>query len=429
MKKKLVAGLGMVLTLAVMTGCSGNSGQSVADGSKEDGNKSGSDVTTLEFFQQKGEEGPQKGYQEIIDKFNKEYPEIKIEMNTVPDAGKVLTSRIASDDIPVLFSDYPTQMQFKQKVESGFVEKLSGQDFLQNVNESALEMSKANDGETYALPYSNNYMGVFYNKEIFEENDLEIPETYDDFIRVCETLQEAGITPIGVMGKDPTKVGHILQSAVVAWTDQGVEKIKEATEGTLKLADDSEMQGMAKKLGETMKFANKDMLGMSDTVVWEGFSNGKYAMCITGSYAKGTLTIANPDLQMGVFPLPGDSKESTKVLSGVDAAICVSAKASEEEKACAMKFLEFLARPENAQIFCDNDGAPSCIKGVKMEDEGVAPVLEAIEAGRVHDWMASTIDNNVVTDLYNVTQQLLSDGDTDHFLANMDESIAVSSQQ
>lgn len=39
----------------------------------------------IEFFQQKGEEGPQKGYKEIIDKFNKENSDIEIEMNTVPD--------------------------------------------------------------------------------------------------------------------------------------------------------------------------------------------------------------------------------------------------------------------------------------------------------------------------------------------------------
>jgi raffinose/stachyose/melibiose transport system substrate-binding protein len=34
----------------------------------------------IEFFQQKGEEGPQKGYKEIIDKFNKENSDIEIEI-------------------------------------------------------------------------------------------------------------------------------------------------------------------------------------------------------------------------------------------------------------------------------------------------------------------------------------------------------------
>ena len=123
------------------------------------------DVLTIEFFQQKGEEGPQNGYQVLIDKFNEENPDIKIEMNTVPDAPTVLTSRVASGDVPVIFSDFPTQQQFKQKVESGYVQDLSDMEFLQNVEAGSLEMTKQPDGKYYALPYTRNYMGVFYNIE------------------------------------------------------------------------------------------------------------------------------------------------------------------------------------------------------------------------------------------------------------------------
>ena len=38
----------------------------------------------IEFFQQKGEEGPQKGYKAIIEKFNEENPDIEIKLTTVP---------------------------------------------------------------------------------------------------------------------------------------------------------------------------------------------------------------------------------------------------------------------------------------------------------------------------------------------------------
>jgi len=152
-------------------------------------------------------------------------------------------------------------------------------------------------------------------------------------------------------------------------------------------------------------------------------------MCITGSYARGTILNANPDLNMGAFPIPNDTKETTNILTGVDAAICLSAKATEEEKEAGLKFLEFLSRPENAQIFCDNDGAPSCITGVVYRDEGFNPVLDMINSGNVHDWMASTINNSVSTDIYNVYQGLLMDGDIDNYLKEMDISIAATSAQ
>ena len=129
MRKKLAVILCTAMTVTALAGC-GQSGQTAQENSgasqenaqeqeeageepaeeQADAQPSG-DVLTIEFFQQKGEEGPQKGYQAIIDKFNAENPDIVIEMNTVPDAGTVLTSRISSGDIPVIFSDYPTQMQ------------------------------------------------------------------------------------------------------------------------------------------------------------------------------------------------------------------------------------------------------------------------------------------------------------------------------
>lgn len=56
-------------------------------------------------------------------------------------------------------------------------------------------------------------------------------------------------------------------------------------------------------------------------------------------------------------------------------------------------------------------------------------VVELINAGKTHDWMASTINNNVVTDLYNVVQGFWAEQDVDAVLKNMDASIAVTSAE
>ena len=199
--------------------------------------------------------------------------------------------------------------------------------------------------------------------------------------------------------------------------------------GENKLAEDDDFRAAAEKVVQLLDYCNTDILGLADTTCWENFANGQYAMCITGSYARGTLLIANPDLKMGVFPLPNDTVETTNTLSGIDAAICVSAQASDEEKEAAYRFLAYLAEPENAQIFCDNDGAPSCILDVTPNYEGIEPMMDLINAGQVHDWMASTIDNNIVTDLYNVTQGFWSERNVDTYLQQMDESIAITSAE
>ena len=438
MKKKLAVLLCTAMAVSSLAGCSSGAkdpGKDQEKTKKEDtqdkteGKEDGKDVLTLEFFQQKSEEAAQVGYQNIIDKFNEQNPDIKIEMNTVPDAPTVLTSRVASGDIPVIFTDFPTQLQFHQKVANGYVQDLSEQGFLKNVEQSALDMTKQEDGKYYALPFSRNYMGVWYNMTIFKENNLEIPKTWEEFVSVCNTLKEKGVTPLGLHGKDLGRVGHTFQCCTVAFDPEGVETIEKTVAGEGKIEGDEGFQKVAEKMLTLLDYSNEDALALSDMQCYENFANGQYAMCITGSYARGTIMIANPDLKLGVFPLPNDTRETTNTLSGIDAAVCISAKASEEEKAGAYRFLEFLAQPENAQLFCDAEGAPSCITGVVHKDEGVQPMLELISDGQVHDWMASTIDNNVVTDLYNVTQGFWSEKNVDNYLKQMDESIAITSAE
>ena len=414
MKKKLAVLLGTAMTAAMLAG----SMTAMAD-----------EPLKIEFFQQKGEEGPQKGYQAIIDKFNEANPDVVIEMNTVPDAPTVLTSRISSGDIPVIFSDFPTQMQFKQKVANGYVQDLSDQEFLKNVESTALSMTEQPDGKYYALPFSRNYIGIYYNVQMFEDNGIEIPTTWADFCAVCDKLQAAGITPMGLHGKDPGRCGHTFQACTVAWAPDGIEIIGQVAAGEAKIEGNEQFRNVFEKMKVLLSYSNADALALSDTQCYENFVNGQYAMCITGSYARGTIQSINPDLKIGVFPLPNDTYEDSKCLAGVDAAICVSAEATDEEKDAAYRFLAFLAEPENAQIFCDYDGAPSAIIGVTNNVEGIGPMTDMISAGQTHDWMGSTLSNNIVNDLYSVVQGFWADQDVDAVLKNMDASIAVTAAE
>ncbi|NGN67366.1 extracellular solute-binding protein [Streptomyces sp. A7024] len=52
------------------------------------------------------------------------------------------------------------------------------------------------DDKVYALPMNLAYWVFYYNTEVFKENGLKKPETWDDFIKACTTLKRAGITPL-----------------------------------------------------------------------------------------------------------------------------------------------------------------------------------------------------------------------------------------
>ena len=57
-----------------------------------------------------------------------------------------------------------------------------------------MESMKIN-GVSYFIPESMYTHGFFYDAAMFRELGLEVPNTWDDLMDVCETLKENGIAP------------------------------------------------------------------------------------------------------------------------------------------------------------------------------------------------------------------------------------------
>jgi ABC-type glycerol-3-phosphate transport system substrate-binding protein len=54
------------------------------------------------------------------------------------------------------------------------------------------------DDKQYFVPASWYWWAVYYRKDIFDDLGLEPPETWDEFLQVCETLKSNGIAPIAI---------------------------------------------------------------------------------------------------------------------------------------------------------------------------------------------------------------------------------------
>ena len=58
------------------------------------------------------------------------------------------------------------------------------------------------DGRIYGIPAEIQANGIWYNKALFDQCGLEIPETYDELLNCCKVLRENGITPMARGTKD-----------------------------------------------------------------------------------------------------------------------------------------------------------------------------------------------------------------------------------
>lgn len=47
-------------------------------------------------------------------------------------------------------------------------------------------------GDTYALPFAGNVQLLFYNKQLFEDNKLEVPTDWESLLAACNTIKAGG---------------------------------------------------------------------------------------------------------------------------------------------------------------------------------------------------------------------------------------------
>ena len=161
MKRRwLAAVLAATMLAGMLAGCiSGGATQEDPEETSEDG------VVTLELFWQKSNTNV---IQEIIDKFEEENPDIKIELTaTSSDTGKqIFQTRMATNEPMDLVQHWPSQAEFRMMCEEGRMVDLTGNDWTDNIIDTYYDMSCVDD-KLYSVPLSINAGVVAYNKDIF----------------------------------------------------------------------------------------------------------------------------------------------------------------------------------------------------------------------------------------------------------------------
>jgi len=96
-------------------------------------------------------------------------------------------------------------------------------------------------GGFVSMPYQYNIEGIFYNKQIFADNAIEEPQTWDDLIEASTTLQDAGIIPMTEAGADGWPLTRIL--GMYIYRNVGPEAMTAIQDGSAKLTDPEYVAG------------------------------------------------------------------------------------------------------------------------------------------------------------------------------------------
>lgn len=260
-------------------------------------------------------------------------------------------------------------------VDAGYLvpleDKVNG---LEDFSEQSLDGARGlDDGKVYGVPFAIQTLQVFYNKKLFEENGVEVPQTYDEFVQAAEKLKGAGVTPIAAGGKD-TWTLPILHSVAGASIYGGDSFVDEALQSTDAFTEPRFVDSIA-AVEDLMPYFPDDPAGVSYTDTQVLFTQEQAAMFVGGSWEAGYFKSTNPDLEFGTFPMPPrEGSEAGLVSSFVDGSYGVNAKSKNKE--VALKLADFMATKKFGQMFADELAQISPVPGVEFED----PVLKQIVA-------------------------------------------------
>lgn len=378
MRRKWISAFLAVMLTAGLAGCSGQDGENAegtAAASSEpaeeaQGGEQTAEPCTLTFLSWY----PQEKFQPILDAFAEEYPEIEIDFQyaaPVDDYLEKMQVLTSTGEVPDLF--YISAENKTEMIENGYCAELTDLEAvgkLVDTNRTTYE----SEGKAYGFAPTTWVGGYFYNKDLFERLGLEEPKTWEEFLEVCQALQENGTRPIIERGEWfwNSFLGPFMNDYLTG--DQNYHQ--EVIDGSKSFADG--WGPYIEKWYEDLVrpgYVGEDLVSMSAQEFYSEFALGNAGLLAGHAGHLLEIQALEPEFEVGFFPMPGTEEGIEVAYGAVDCALAISSDTKYSEQ--AELFLNFIAREDIVQLYQDMNGY---VIGLKDVQSDVDPILEEIAA-------------------------------------------------
>lgn len=295
-----------------------------------------------------------------------------------------LTTLMASDAAPDIFYTY--ELAFLEPfVNGGKVIDITSYldndpDWKATFAEGTLDVLSY-DGKNYGIPTESVLGVMFYNKQIFEENGVEVPKTYDEFLTLCQTLKDNGVIPMTLSGTDAWIPAQFVQQISAGMS--GDEMFRAICDGTEAWNNEINVKAAEEvfKMAEAGYFQD-GFLGMVPEESTALFTSGKAAMYYQGTWDTGLVQECEIGDVAGAFIMPAyDPQYSNYAVGSVDGSFALSNNCKNVD--AAMAFLKFWSSTEiEEMLLYDYAKAPST-NNVVIDETKLSPVMkEVVECGK-----------------------------------------------
>lgn len=283
-KRILPLALSVIMAMSALTGCGSSS---------EKDSSSGAETTLTMWTIATESDSFHKPYLQAIKEFEKNHPGVKINMETFENESykTKIKAAVAANELPDIFFTWSGGFS-ESFVSSGKVMCLD--DYYKNYEKEISKTALANDiydGKLYGSVTCTPVSVMWYNKEMFKKQGVEVPATWDDFKAVCKKFIDAGIKPIGTSVKD-TWVLAMLHDGL-ALKSAGADKVTKALTKQGQSYNDPDFVKAANCIKELVDMGAfiDGATGLSNDEASASFYAEQVPMYFTGSWMGGSDTL------------------------------------------------------------------------------------------------------------------------------------------
>ncbi|GHI01068.1 ABC transporter substrate-binding protein [Neobacillus kokaensis] len=378
MRKTFTIFMAMALLLSiVLAGCS-SSDKTSSKEEKESGK------TTIRILSRMGGDDPEsKAFNELLDKFMKENPDIKVVDESLNDEAafnnKFKTS-VATGNVPEIWVNYGGQAfkEYAKNIAMDLTPVLEEDKQWSDAFLPLFDTWKYDDlPGVYGVPSEFYSIALFYNKELFEKIGAEPPKYIEDIPELQKKFAKEDITLLRMGDKENFRGGHLISN--ITMKKFGLQKTEDLVSGKAKYTDKDmlEIFKIMKQWADLGVFGD-NIVTTDDNEVTSAFTSGKSAMLFNGSWGISSLAESDIADKIGVIPFPGfkDAPDHLNAWHGGAGGYSVFKEIKGKKKDAAIKLVKYLTSVDAFQYYFEKAGGGVYPVKMDMDSLKVDPVTQ-----------------------------------------------------